>query len=255
MTRRAELVGWLLAALGIQALACGHSRPAEVSLVGGPTGAVAPRARCPSDYKFVPEATVELGYGLSPYAGYKTSATEHLSAFCIMENEVSVTDYTSCVSAGVCSHSPDCNPFKPKVQGCLTFPDLQSYCGFVHGRPPTESEWEYAGRGGDGRRWPWSLDDAEACPERAQRRCDISPFGVRGMAYGVQEWTTTISELVPDARSRPEVLLHPGGKWLIAKGYSDGSDVRESEHIAYRGIRYEHYTNGLMGGRCVVDPK
>ncbi|MCB9780255.1 MAG: SUMF1/EgtB/PvdO family nonheme iron enzyme [Alphaproteobacteria bacterium] len=84
-------------------------------------------------------------------------------------------------------------------------------------RLPAEEEWERAARGCDGRAFPWGdAFDPTFAHMRASRvgppglsavgafPVDTSPFGVRGMAGGVREWTASLLD-------SGEVVVRGGG--------------------------------------------
>ena len=118
---------------------------------------------------------------------------------------------------------------------CVDRQQALVYCSFVDKRLPTESEWEYAARGTDGRIYPWG-NDPPKCDKAVVSGCmrvspdaagtrpvgsfpnSASPFGALDMAGNVWEWVS--DDWDPQATTlrgssrEPGVLR--GGSWDFA---------------------------------------
>ena len=109
---------------------------------------------------------------------------------------------------------PDGDPWDPRfpVFG-ISWHDAVAYCAWRSEREgfevrlPTETEWEKAARGVDGRWYPWgnrfdaSLSNMES--SRREGRCpvpideyatDVSVYGVRGLGGNTRDWTASLYE-------------------------------------------------------------
>ncbi|MCI0342380.1 MAG: formylglycine-generating enzyme family protein [Planctomycetales bacterium] len=109
----------------------------------------------------------------------------------------------------------------------IAWDDAVAYCewrGARDGRPlrlPTETEWERAGRGADGRHFPWGSvfswrflsagrqDGRVWIRPVGSAEADVSPFGLRDMAGSASEWCSDSPEGLPDHR------MTRGGAWAL----------------------------------------
>jgi len=119
----------------------------------------------------------------------------------------------------------------------ISWADADDFCGWLTGRSgggrwrfqlPTQDEWEKAARGPSGRFFPWgdafdptfcrsfesrTREQQETMPEPiALYPIDESPYGVRDLAGGMREWTS--SRLEGPAPWR----ITKGGSWAHGSG-------------------------------------
>jgi len=98
----------------------------------------------------------------------------------------------------------------------VTYAEAESFCQAEGKRLPSETEWEKAARGKDGRKWPWKIyidhpnnGFSGFMPEPVDKRQDwVSPYGVYGMGYNVWEWMT--DDYTPVGRERKIKILRGG---------------------------------------------
>ena len=137
----------------------------------------------------------------------------HIGAFGLLRTEVTQAAYTRCVAASRCAPSRETSA---ALRGAdlpvvgISMHDAADYCAFIHGRLPTEEEWEFAARGDDARRFPWgrvydaALGNHGRPPLRedhsdgfaglapvASQPANASPFGVLDLAGNAWEWTSS----------------------------------------------------------------
>lgn len=133
-------------------------------------------------------------------------------AFTIDKYEVTVLAYWACLYMGGCTTptgtAAECNYGKTGKDyfpvNCVNWDQARQYCAWSGKRLCTESEWEKASRGLDGRKFPWGNLDAtctvavmyETTPGCGTggtmmvtaKPAGASPYGVQNMSGNVAEW-------------------------------------------------------------------
>ncbi|HET9929732.1 MAG TPA: bifunctional serine/threonine-protein kinase/formylglycine-generating enzyme family protein, partial [Polyangiaceae bacterium] len=139
-----------------------------------------------------------------------------LDAFCVDLYEVTAGDYKACSDSGKCKRAstevewPGITPADKKVYGplctiadparashpinCVTWEMANLYCKAQDKRLPTESEWEYATRGPDGRVYPWG-DDAPTAKH-------LNACGSECVAWG-KDHKVALEALYPESDGFP----------------------------------------------------
>ena len=130
-----------------------------------------------------------------------------LSSFYMDIKEVSAGAYKLCVLGTKCtpaqSGKPNATYNTAKSNhpiNYVTWQQAKQFCTAQGSRLCTEAEWEYAARGGDGRRYPWgnqspncTLAVASNCTSgplaAGSKAAGASPFGILDLAGNVREWT------------------------------------------------------------------
>lgn len=188
-----------------------------------------------------------LGDEIFVYGDEQPYRRLHLPTFKIDKYEVTVEMYEECMIAGGCSapetQFAECNwGVAGKEQhpvNCIDWHQAWAYCGWANKRMCSESEWEKASRGEDGRRYPWGNDlptcqyavmngcgaDVETMPVGSRPR-GISPYGALDMSGNVWEWVED------DYHGDYEGAPTDGSAWLKLTGTLTGT-----ERSNYRVIR------------------
>ncbi len=137
--------------------------------------------------------------------------------------------------------------------------DARAYAKWAGKRLPTESEWQLAAQGTDGRPWPWGNGfDASRCNCDGKGTIPVrslpdgrSPCGCYHMLGNVWEWTESARD---DGHTR--FVMIRGGSWFDAKGsiwYIRGGPQPCNHHVKFIRMWPGLDRCATIGFRCVVD--
>ncbi len=217
----------------------------------------------------VPGGPFVMGYSYADNPEREVS----LSDFWIYTTEVTNQQYALCVNAGKCAiPDPENNPVFDNYR-FVSFPvvgvnhqQATDYCTFVHGRLPTEAEWEKAARGPEGNIFPWG-DEAPICDLLNFNFCKgktvdiksypdgVSFYGLFDMSGNIREWVADWykNDYFNDGPTEDPLGPEIGQKRSIrSSSFADSGDFAISAH---RFSLLPIETLPDLGFRCVVqDP-
>lgn len=211
-----------------------------------------------------------------------------LPAYRIDKYPVTNAQYARFVAAT--QHRPPSNWKDGKIpQGELLYPvtlvdwyDAVAYAKWAGKRLPTEAEYEKAGRGTDGRRWPWgdNMDPARlntyynkgsATPVTAYPN-GASLYAVMDLSGNVEEWTADEFQPYPGSRAPADLFQGKVGRatsakdqamkvvdlvpvqlrYKVLRGGSWKSDPF-STALYHRNFAFPNYASDFFGFRCAQD--
>jgi formylglycine-generating enzyme required for sulfatase activity len=242
-----------------------------------------PRFSAPTgaEMYFVPSGTIIVGSTADGAAPNEAPLTKtNISCFYISRFAVTNAEYEAFDASHATKRPAWANDLHPVVYVSST--DAIKYCEWLSRRDgkryrlPTESEWEYAARGTDGRTYPWGerlnrgdlanfadanttfpwrdaeIDDgfAETAPVGSFPR-GASPFGIEDMAGNVWEWCLDFYEPYKGKeRTNPRSAytvgrrIYRGGSWK-----SRASSLRTTT----RNFNIPEYSANDVGFRIVCE--
>ncbi|MBI5383434.1 MAG: formylglycine-generating enzyme family protein [Verrucomicrobia bacterium] len=245
---------------------------------------------CPADDMVpVPDGTFQMGCNVlvdqACYSDEYPYHAAHVPTFMIDRYEVTVSDYKLCVNFGVCTDADSgegCNfdvlDREDHPVNCVDWSQARVFCTWVGKRLPSETEWEKAARGSDGRRYPWGnefvdCDHAVWCDDDSNEPTSCgcgnggtmpvgskplgeSPYGAADMCGNVWEWTEddyhdTYTDSPADGSPWVE---SPRGLERVARGGSWSSTYGGILRVTSRnGVAPDHFGH-FLGFRCVAGP-
>ncbi len=143
----------------------------------------------------------------------------------------------------------------------VSLEDARAYAGWAGKRLPTETEWQYAAQGNDGRKWPWGNDfDSTRCNVGIDHTTPVSAYPNGASPFGVEDMVGNVWQLTNDHYDngshyytimRGGSYFHPASsRWYL----TGGPQQLDNRQILLRaGPGFDR--SSTVGFRCVKDAK
>lgn len=289
-----KLIRWILLALSLLLGSCAPaSTPTPTPTAAAPTLAPSPSSVPPTtaptlvqvalagpqsgttitwldggQLVYVPAGDFIMGTG-APDAPQKTVS---LDSFWISKTDVTNKMYSQCVASGNCAppgQQLGTPAFTNPTYGDypvvgVTWDMAANYCKWSQGQLPSEAQWEKAGRGSQGNKYPWG-NDSPSCDLLNFSGClghtssvtsygaGQSPYSLTDMSGNVFQWVNDFYDPnYYDAMPSSNPTGPTSGDTHVIRGSSFEGDATQTlagvRH--YGAAAYTHYD---LGFRCVVN--
>jgi formylglycine-generating enzyme required for sulfatase activity len=268
---------WALLGAGGAALLAGSAILSQPEAAAEkPASPTVTRTEPASGLEFValPGGTFQLGCELqdNDCSGDERPARKvDVAPMLLGKTEVTVAAYARCVAAAACAAPNTGGACNWSVAGrerhpinCVDWTQASAFCRYVGGRLPTAEEWEYAGKGGERRIYPWGdepVNDKRANFADAQfKKKYPRAFDVPGQDDGWVE--TAPAGTYPAGATRHGLLDMVGNviEWtsgeyapgqMEARGGGWATDTLSRRlRASYRTARPPSYWHATFGFRC-----
>jgi serine/threonine-protein kinase len=208
----------------------------------GPPPPTANVAKPPADMILVMGGEFAMGLNSSEDPSEKPEHKVAIKTFLLDRFEVTNEQYLEFVKATGHAAPPGWKGYSfPPGEGkypvtTVSWDDAADYAAWAKKRLPTEAEWEYAARGGEGRMYPWGNEFApQKANTREMRKNGPMPvgsyedganrWGIYDLAGNVSEWTASEYKLYPGSKAK-EISgqkVVRGGSFVANQVYARGT--------------------------------
>jgi formylglycine-generating enzyme required for sulfatase activity len=141
----------------------------------------------------------------------------------------------------------------------ISLEDARAYAIWAGKRLPSETEWQYAAQGSDGRQWPWGNEfDSTKCNNAFGKTSSVNDFPKGKSPFGVMDLTGNVWQFTGDVYNNGTYYFvimkggsfyKPTSSWWYVKGGPQPNTWHQQLLLVSPGFD----RNATVGFRCVKD--